>query len=156
MTYGEEYNSYKYVLSNPQISHNYTPGVCQENSILWILAADIRERRFTKARVIALRSRDQAANTGGNMSLCATRSHHAPSLWAAHTPADTNTRIHTLGMRNSSTHTYTHTRPNSSLNSSLQLWLHVTEHWTPNGEYWLCSCHVRPFKPLHRNSLNKN
>lgn len=145
MTYGEEYNRYKYILSNPQISHNYTPGVCQENSILWILAADIRERRFTKARVIALRSRDQAAKTGGNMSLCATRSHHAPSLWAAHTPADTNTRIHTLGMRNSSTHTYTHaqTAAWTHLCSSGSMWRN-TEHRTVST-----GCVLVMFVPLN-------
>lgn len=87
--------------------HTTTPGVCQENSIVWIVAADMRERRFTKARIFALRSCAKAAKTGRNRSLCATRSDHTPSLWAAHTPADTNTPIHTLGIRNRHTHTRT-------------------------------------------------
>lgn len=126
--------------------HTTTPGLCQENWIVRILAAVVEERRFTKARVIALRSRHQAEETWA----CAPHGATAlPPSESAHSSPHQHTDTHTWQEEQERAHTQAH--PNSSLNSSLQFRLHVTEQdWTPNGE---CSCHVRPFKPLYRNSF---
>lgn len=133
-------NSYNYIVSNR--FHTATPGATQEDSIVWILVADIRERRATKARVIArrviaLRSRRPAVKAGGNPSPCVSRSVHTPSsLSSAHQHRDTHTWHEDRRRTHAHAHGIDQKQQLELISAALRL--HVTEqHWTPNGE---CCC----------------